>query len=397
MRSAANCKKDRVTIATENLVRSTPARSAGFSTFARLSQFVSKQHFLGLADQAFVSATSFLSLVIFVRATSPETTGYFALAVSVAAAAAALQHALVSQPYMIGTGGDRSSREDRASCCVVLAAAIYAGLVVLFLAAALLLPVFGGSQGAVVTALALSGFVPAVLAKELVRNFSLAHLRLRNALSIDVATCVLQLAWLGYLAAASELTLLSGLAVIGAVSLGIGVTALYVTRAEFSWGSVAVRGLLAEIWDSGKWFAASRLAHLIQGYATLWLTALIDVRMTAVLAACLSIVGLANPIVQGLYNILAPQAVLAWRSAGIEGLVRKALRDVALLAAVMSAFTLVIVLGAESAMQLLYPAPQYSGYGHVAYLLAFAASAAALGMPASNGLATIGKARAAAG
>ena len=386
-----------MTIASNSLVRSAPARGAGFRTLARLNQFVSKQHFLGLTDQAFVSATSFLSLVIFARATSAETTGYFAIAISVAAAAAALQHALVSQPYMISIGGDRSSREDRASSCLVLAAAVYAGLALFFLAAALILPVLGGSQEAVSTALALTGFVPAVLAKELLRNFSLAHLRLRNALRIDVAACVLQLSGLVYLAAESKVTLLSGLAVIGAISLGIAVTALYLTRAEFSWGGLPACGLLAEIWESGKWFAASRMAHLIQGYATLWLTALIDVRMTAVLAACLSIVGLANPIVQGLYNILAPRAVLAWRSDGIDALVRQSLRDLTLLAAIMTAFTLVIVLGAESAMQLLYPVPQYVGYGHVVYLLAFAASAAALGMPASNGLATMGKARAAAG
>jgi hypothetical protein len=160
---------------------------------------------------------------------------------------------------MIGSGGDRSSRQDRASSCLVFAAAIYAGLVVLFLAAALALPIFGGSREAVVTALALTGFVPAVLAKELVRNFSLAHLRLRNALAIDVAAFVLQLAGLAYLAAASEVTLLSGLAVIGAVALGIAVTALYLTRAEFSWSGVAVRRLLAGIWESGKWFATSRL------------------------------------------------------------------------------------------------------------------------------------------
>jgi O-antigen/teichoic acid export membrane protein len=62
----------------------------------------------------------------------------------------------------------------------------------------------------------------------------------------------------------------------------------------------------------------------------------------------------------------------------------------------MTAFSVVIVLGAESAIQFLYPAPQYGGYGHVVYVLAFATSAAALGMPASNGLATMGKARAAA-
>jgi O-antigen/teichoic acid export membrane protein len=62
----------------------------------------------------------------------------------------------------------------------------------------------------------------------------------------------------------------------------------------------------------------------------------------------------------------------------------------------MTAFSIVIVLGAESAIQLLYPAPEYGGYGHVIYVLAFATSVAALGIPASNGLATMGKARAAA-
>ena len=174
----------------------------------------------------------------------------------------------------------------------------------------------GGSQEAVVTALALTGFIPAVLAKELVRNFSLAHVRLRNALKIDIATCLLQLAGLAYLAAASEVTILSGLAMIGAVSSGIAVTVLYVTRSEFSWGGVAMRDLIDEIWASGKWFAASRL-RTHPGLRHVVAHCLDHVRMTAVLAACLSIVGLANPIVQGLYIILAPQAVLACRSEGM--------------------------------------------------------------------------------
>jgi O-antigen/teichoic acid export membrane protein len=129
----------------------------------------------------------------------------------------------------------------------------------------------------------------------------------------------------------------------------------------------------------------------------LWLTALIDVRMTAIYAACLSVVGLANPIVQGLYNTLAPQAVLAWRSAGAEGLLRKSWHDLGLLAAVMGAFCIAIVVGAETAIQWLFPAVEYRGYGHVTWVLAFAASVAALGIPASNGLATMGGARTAAG
>ena len=180
------------------------------------------------------------------------------------------------------------------------------------------------------------------------------------------------------------------------MSLLVSAVSLYATRGEFSWTRVPMRHLLAQSWSTGKWFTVSRMAHLAQGYATLWLTAAIDMKMTAVFAACLSIVGLANPIVQGLYNILAPQAVLAWRNEGAEGLRRKALHDLALLTVVMAAFSIVIMLGAESLIQLLYPAPEFRGYGHVTYVLAFAASVAALGIPASNGLATSGEARTAA-
>ena len=362
----------------------------------RMRRFLSKPHFLGLADQAIVSATSFFTLVIFARTTNAEETGYFALAISIAATGIAIQHALISQPYMIGSEHDGTSREERASCGLMLSAMMSATLVVLFLAAASAFAAVGGSAAAVATTLALVGFVPAVLAKELLRNFGLAHLNLRRALMIDSAACTLQLAALAYLAASGKITLVAALTAIGAMSLLISAISLYATRGEFSSTRVPMRHLLAQSWATGKWFTVSRIAHLAQGYATLWLTAAIDMKMTAVFAACLSIVGLANPIVQGLYNILAPQAVLAWRNEGAEGLRRKALQDLALLAVVMAALSIVIMLVAESLVQLLYPAPEFGGYGNVTYVLAFAASAAALGIPASNGLATSGEARTAA-
>lgn len=360
----------------------------------RIGRFISGQHVLSIADQAVVSATSFVTLVIFARSTSPEETGFFALAISVAMAAIAMQHALVSQPYLIAHGDD--VRAERATASLVFAGLTNAGLIVLLLAAALALPLLGGSHTALTTTLSLAWIVPAILAKELMRNFALSHLEMRRAVIIDIATSVLQITALACLVSMSQLTLLSGLAVMGGASLVIGGSSLFAMRSEFRWSGVPVQQIITENWLTGKWFAASRLAHLVQGYVTLWITALVDIRLTAVLAACLSIVGLANPVVQGLYNALAPQAVLAWRSKGAKGLHEKSLYDLGLLTFVMTMFCIVIVLAGESAIQFLYPAPEYRGYGHVASILAVGALAAALGIPASNGLATIGEARSAA-
>ena len=199
-----------MSITTQSSAGDRTARAA-YTLRDRLRRFLSKQHFLGLADQAIVSATSFFTLVVFARTTSAEETGYFALAISIAATGIAIQHALVSQPYMIGSEHDGASREERASCCLVLSATMSAALVVLFLAAALAFAALGCSAAAVATTLALVGFVPAVLAKELIRNFGLAHLRLRNALMIDSAACSLQLAALAYLAASSKMALVAAL------------------------------------------------------------------------------------------------------------------------------------------------------------------------------------------
>src|SRR6516165_3653228 len=67
-------------------------------------------------------------------------------------------------------------------------------------------------------------------------------------------------------------------------------------------------------WGLGKWLFVNQIMVQVQRYITYWLSAVIaGAAVTGVFAACMSIVAFANPVVFGLFNILAPRSVLAWK------------------------------------------------------------------------------------
>jgi O-antigen/teichoic acid export membrane protein len=102
------------------------------------------------------------------------------------------------------------------------------------------------------------------------------------------------------------------------------------------------------------------------------------------LAACLQIVLLTNPLVMAVGNLLTPTA----SRAAVEGpqRVRRVIARAAWwLALAMSAFCLVIFLSGDAILGLLYGS-EFRGYGHALAILALAALATALALPADVGL-----------
>jgi tRNA A-37 threonylcarbamoyl transferase component Bud32 len=65
-----------------------------------------------------------------------------------------------------------------------------------------------------------------------------------------------------------------------------------------------------------------------------------------------------------------------------------------LLGGMIAAFCLLLLVAGEWLLQILFHGGDYAGYGHVAAVLAFATLATAIGMPASNALATMERPRA---
>ena len=58
-----------------------------------------------------------------------------------------------------------------------------------------------------------------------------------------------------------------------------------------------VRIAFKQTWAVGKWLLAGRITAQVQGYVTYWLAmAIAGAAVTGVYAACMSIVGFANPL-----------------------------------------------------------------------------------------------------
>ena len=368
--------------------------AASRSAWQALLGLVSRGPVLACADQAIVSATSFFTLVMIARWTDASQLGAFAIGISVLGVSIAIQHSVVSMPYSIQRHGPLEFAAEHAFCCLLQSAFFSALVAVLLAIAALTLSALGASPQSVKAAWALAAVTPFVLTKEFARDFALARLRPAGALALDAAAASIQLAVIIGLGLTGRLSPITAYCALG-LSCGMAVLCwLLLSRADFAFRIGQFRDVSKQSWHLGKWLLLSRSAILLQGYSTYWLSMLVaGAATTGVYAACMSVVSFANPILLGLYNFLVPRSVLAWKDGGGAGLHNQAIRDTLLLGGLMGAFCLAVLLAGESALGLLYPDGTYKNYADTVALLAFAALASALGIPASNALASMERPR----
>lgn len=350
---------------------------------------------LALADQAIVSAASFFTTVIIGRCTDPSQLGAYAIAISVLASLFTIQGVLITLPYSIQRHRPIGTAQEHAGSALaqggMMSALVVAGLAAV--AAGLLAR--GAAPELVVMAWALVGVAPFALLREFARRFAFAHFHLGHALALDAATAVLQIVGLGWLGWTGRMSAVTACVVLG---LSCGIAALgwvYVARGEFAIRRAGLWRTLKHGWSLGKWLFINQIMVQVQRYVTHWLSFVIaGAAVTGVYAACLSIVAFANPLTFGLGNMLAPRSALAWKERGGPGLRRQALGDALLFAALLTPFCLLVLLIGDDLMGLLYRGREYEGHGSVVAILAFANLAAALGMPASNALASMERPRA---
>ena len=331
------------------------------------------------------------------RWTDANQLGAYAIGASVLALLLATQDSLITRPYSIQLYRPLGTPAEHAFSSLVLSFLLSAMGVLVLSAAALALSAFGPFPQSAEIAWALAAAIPFVLLWEFARRFSFGHLKMFQALMLDVVVAALNVVLLGWLGWTGRLSAVTAFGAVG-ISCGIGSIAwLYLARSEFAFGLGQVRATLKQSWRLGKWFFSCQLGMQAQGYMTYWLSLVIaGAAVTGIYAACQSIVAFANPLLFGFFNILTPRSVRALRIEGGVGLRRQAAWDLLLLAATMTMFCVIVLLVGEDVMEFLYPGAEYKGTGHILAVLAFAALAAAIGAPASNALASAERARAVA-
>ena len=254
---------------------------------------------------------------------------------------------------------------------------------------------WGAGRQMLVMTCAVAGIVPFALARQFSRRFAFAHLAFGNALLLDTVVAVIQLATLGWLGASGRVSALSAFGALGAAYAAAAGGWLYCARGEFSVRVRHVRTVLKQSWALGKWLLAGQVAVQVQGNIVYWLAlAVAGTTVTGVFAACMSVVAFANPVLGGFGDSFMPRSVLAWKNGGGPALWQEAVRNSALVAAVMTPFSLAILIAGERVMHVLYHGTEYAGHSHTLTVLALATFAGAVGGPASVALATIERARA---
>jgi len=353
---------------------------------------------LAFADQAVVSAMSFLSTVIVGRYSNPGELGVYAIGITVLITTYSIQASLISHPYSIQRFRVLGTPAQHAGGALAHSAMLSAMATIGLAATALGLYAFGATSQLVVMTCALAGVMPFALLREFCRSFAFAHLRVAQTLIFDAAVAAMQisiLAWLGWTGRMSAVTAFGAL---GASCGAVVIAWLCFARAEFVMELRQVRATVKLSWSLGKWLSLGQVILEMRRFITYWLLGVIaGAAVTGVYTACMSIVSFANPVIFGLGNILTPRAVLAWKEGGAERLRQQVVRDTLLLGLVMASFCLVVLFAGEELMRFLYHGKEYQGQAHIVTTLAFATLVLAIGMPPGSALAAMERPRAIVG
>jgi O-antigen/teichoic acid export membrane protein len=355
---------------------------------------VSREHILSLADQAIVSATGFLTTFLIVRWSGPTQLGIYALGLSLLLSVMGFQDSLILQPYQIQRFYPEGTPAERAGASLTLSILFSAGSILVLTVAALGFMVWHAGPEIVVMTWAIAGILPFALTRDFARRFAFAHLNAGRVLVLDLAAAIIQLSALSWLGASGRMSALGACAALGAACALPTALWFYSARTEFTFRLRHLRTAFTETWALGKWLLTGRITIQVQQYVTYWLAAALGgAAVTGVYAACMSIIGFANPMMVGLTNTFMPKAVLAWKHHGGPGLWHETIRNTTLIAAVMAAFSLAVILAGESVMRILYHGKEFEGHDQTLVVLALATSLGALGTPSSIALATMKRPR----
>ena len=343
---------------------------------------------VSLADQAVVSAVSFITTVIVARACSRDDLGVYYLALTLVFLARGIQMQLIFAPYTVYC--HRRSGAARAS---------YAGSVLLHQIAMLVVAAMGlgvaagvmaagvGPAGLTTVMAVLVVALPILLLREFNRNFSLAHLHIVVATVTDAALGALQLGGLAVLWYFHALSIPAVFAVMG-LTAAVVCGGWFLSQRHNTWHfdrAATLRDWRGN-WSFARWALAGHLVGCTTPHVMPWiLAAVCGQGAVALFGACGTLAGLANVFVMGLSNLLSPMTARAYTEQGVTGLCRILRKATVVYTTLIGGFCLLSAVAGDFIVTCVY-GNRYSGGGPVLTVLGVSVLGIALGIVAGNGL-----------
>jgi O-antigen/teichoic acid export membrane protein len=252
-----------------------------------------------IGDQAAVSAGNFLTSVLLARALAPAEYGVYALLLAFIIALNGIHAALVT--YGLSLHGAAQPREILERLCgqslaltLVLSTAL--GLVIVGVALALHRPV--AAPWAFLALLCWE-------LQETTRRALMAALRHGAALWGDIASYVGQAATILILVSRHEISLVTAFAAIAATSV-LG-AAIQAAQLRLRWLHFAgTTALIPAFWRLGRWTMLANFARGLTTQIFIWILALRSMGDVGAFQSLLNVLGVTNPILFSLSNLLVP-------------------------------------------------------------------------------------------
>lgn len=326
----------------------------------------------GLCDQAFISATNFITTVVLARALGPTNFGAFTLVYAAIFFASAFQSALVTRPHnVVGTTYHGADYRRYTTATATSQLWLIGALV---LVTSLCAIVAHGTTWSI--APLLFPLVPAIAAwqlQEFFRRVLYTEGRLKTAFANDAvsygaqAFAIIVLGRFGQLTGARALLIV---ALTSAIAAGWG---LWATKGSLDRREIGnpLRGKwLAENWRFGKWiFGAIVVGSASSQLYTALIGGLISIAEAGVFRAIVTILGPARILLSAMETAVTPAAARAYAEKGQPGLHSFIARIVVITAPVMAAYCIGVSIFAKPILGALF-GDHYRQYGWLLALLA---------------------------
>ncbi len=331
--------------------------------------------FWGLADQALVSLTSFLMMVLLARVLTPEDFGAFVLAYGGLLFANALQSGLFTIPHNV-LGATRSGTRYRRYTATTLVTQF--GFSLCLAAVALGIYVVGSASGWESASLFLA-MAPAVVAwqiQEYLRRVFYTEGRLRAAFMND---CVSYAGQIGFIVLFWQLGWLTGPRAICLLGLTSGLAALVgVWQLRDRIGARFDRRSVGDNWHFGKWLFGASFVQSGRIQLYLWMIGgFVSITAAGLYRAAQNLVAPTHIMMLAVRSVATPRAAAIEEQEG-QPAMQQYLTRIAWLGLIpIAIYLLVVSLAAEPLLNALY-AGQYDGYAwlvwlfSIVYLLAYA-------------------------
>ncbi len=357
-------------------------------------QLASNRGGLALFDQGIVSGTNFMTSLVVGRHLGKESLGVLFITMSVFTVLQCVTDQLVHTPYLVRSPRLSKEQGKRFVGSVFVHTALITLLAIVMIAIAALVLLGGATHGSESDDLPimlglLAVLLPGMMLREFLHNLLHNQLRQSQVVLLDASVSILLLGSLLAMSAMGTLTVKHALIAIG---LSAAVVAVGWSRRLSGMMTISPKTISKDFWGNwtiGRWTLGSYLVGSSAPTILPWLlTGTHGVEATGLLAACLTLVGVAQTFLRGLGKYMAPQMSVAYASGGRLEL-RKSIQTFLIFALLITTLIgTVLSLGGQTLVQFAYGS-DYDGASQIMMWLGFGCILQTIDIVMGNGLLAI--------